>query len=88
MINLLDLSRLMNDLVCHDPTWLLIPKNIPSDIPKFEGKTDEDPRNHIKTFHLWFSSNSLNDDSIHSILFQHTFIRVTMKWYIELPRGT
>jgi hypothetical protein len=58
------------------------------DIPKFEGKNGEDPGDHVTTFHLWCSSNSLIDDSIRLRLFQHTLIRLSMKWYIEIPRGT
>jgi hypothetical protein len=54
----------MNDLIHHNPNWPLIPTKIPSYIPKFEGKSGEDPRDHVTMFHLWFSSNSLNDDSI------------------------
>jgi hypothetical protein len=86
-LNLLYLSKLMNDHVSHDPTWPLIPTKLPSNIPKFEGKNGEDPGDLISTFHLWCSSNSLNDDSIHLRLFQRTLIRVASKWYIELPRG-
>jgi hypothetical protein len=78
----------MNDLMRHDPTWPPVPTKIPSDIPKFEGNTGEDPSDHITNFHLWCSSNSLNDDSIHLILFQHTLMGVGMKWYIEIPGGT
>jgi hypothetical protein len=87
MLHLPDLSKLMNDPMSHDPTWPPIPTNLPLDIPKFEGKNGEDPGDQITTFHLWFSSNSLNDDSIRLILFQHTLIKVSMKWYIEIPRG-
>jgi hypothetical protein len=58
-----DLSKLMNDPVRHDPSWPPIPTKLPSDIPKFEGNTGEDPGDHMTTFHLWCSSNSLNDDS-------------------------
>jgi len=60
----------------------------PSDIPKFEGMTGEDPGDHITTFHLWCSSNSLIDDSIRLRLFQCTLIGNATKWYIELLRGT
>ena len=56
-LNLPDLSRLMNDPVSHDPSWLAIPNNLPSDIPKLEGKAGEDPSEHVTTFHLWCSSN-------------------------------
>ena len=87
-LNLPDLSRLKNDPVAHDPTWLVIPSNILSDIPKFKGKVSEDPGEHVMTFHLWFSSNSLNHDSVRLSLFQITLTRLVVKWYIELPGGT
>jgi hypothetical protein len=87
-LNLPDLSKLMNDPVRHDPSWLPIPTKLPSDIPKFEGKTSEDPDDHVTTFHLWCSSNSLNDNSIRLRLFQCTLMGVAAKWYIELPGGT
>jgi hypothetical protein len=86
-LNLPDLSKLMNDSVSHDPTWPPIPTKLPSDILKFEGKNGEDIGDQVTTFHLWCSSNSLNDDSIWLILFQWTFIIFAVKWYIELPRG-
>jgi hypothetical protein len=82
------LSKLMNDLVSHDPIWPPIPTKLLSDIPMFEDKNGEDPADHVTTFHLWCSSNSLNHDSIRLRLFQHTLIGVTSQWYIELPRGT
>ena len=87
MLNLLELSKLMNDLVSHDPTWPPIPTKLPLDILKFEGKNGEDLGDHITTFQLWCSSNSHNDDSIRLILFQRTLIGVTVNWYVELPRG-
>jgi hypothetical protein len=59
----------------------------PSDIPKFEGKPDEDPGDHVTTFHLWFSSNSLRDDSIYLHLFQFTLIGGVVKWYIDHDRS-
>jgi hypothetical protein len=87
ILNLSYLSKLMNDPMCHDPTWPSIPTKLPLDIPKFEGKTSEDTSDHVTTFHLWCASNSLNDDSIRLILFQCTLTGVAMKWYIKLPRG-
>jgi len=78
----------MNDPMHHDMSWSPIPNKIPSDFPKFEGKTGEDPVDHVTTFHLWCSSNSLNDNSICLRLFKHTLMGVVVKWYIELPRGT
>jgi hypothetical protein len=79
-LNLPDLSKLLNDRLSHDPTWPPVPTNLPSDIPKFEGKNAEDPGDHVTTFHLWCSSNSLNDDSILLRLFQRTLIIVVAKW--------
>ena len=61
-----------------------IPVKLPSDIPKLDGKYGDDPKNHVMTFHLWCSSNSLMDDSIRLRLFQRTFTGTTTKWYIEL----
>ena len=86
MLNLPDLSRLINDPVSHDPAWLTVPNKLPLDIPKFEGKAREDLSEHVITFHLWCSSNSLHDDSICLMLFQRTLIGPTVKWYIEIPR--
>jgi hypothetical protein len=77
----------MNDPMSHDPTWPPVPTNIPLDISKFQDKNGEDPRDHVTTFHLWFSSNSLNDDSIQLRIFQRTLIRFIVKWYIKIPRG-
>jgi hypothetical protein len=85
MLNLPDLSKLMNDPISHVPTWPPIPTKLPSNIPKFEGKNGEDHGDHVTTFHLWCSSNSLNDNSIRLRLFQRTLIGVAAKWYIELP---
>jgi hypothetical protein len=86
-LNLPELSKTMNDPLCHDPIFPPIPTNLPSNIPKFEGNSGEDPGDHVTTFHLWCSLNSLNDDSIRLILFQRTLMGVAGKWYIELPRG-
>ena len=54
-LNLHDLSRLTNDPISHDPTWTVVPAKLPSDIPKFEGKTSEGPGENVMTFLLWFS---------------------------------
>ena len=86
-LNLLDLSKLTNDPVAHDPMWPVVPTKLPLDIPKFEGKNGEDPGEHVTTFHLWCSSNSLNHDSVLLHLFQHTLTGPAAKWYIEFPRG-
>ena len=75
----------MNDLVSHNLAWPVVPNKLPSDIPKFEGKASEHPSEHVTTFNLWCSSNSLHDDSIHLRLFQCTLIGLVEKWYIEFP---
>ena len=82
------LSKLMNDPVRHDSSWPPLPTKLPSDIPKFEGKVGEDPGDHITTFHLCCSSNSLNDDTVWLILFQITLTSAIEMWYIELPSAT
>jgi hypothetical protein len=61
-----------------------MPTKFPSDIPKFKGKPSEDPGVHVTNFHLWFSSNSLQDDFVQLCLFQRTLIAGAMKWYIDL----
>jgi hypothetical protein len=86
-LHLSDLTRLLNDPICHDPRWPPMPTKLPSDIPKFEAKPNEDPGDHVTTFHLWCSSNSLKDDSVQLRLFQRTLIGSAVKWYIELDRS-
>ena len=85
MLKFPNLSKLTNDLVCHDLVWTLIPTKIPLDVAKFKGKNGKDPDDHVTTFHLWFSLNSLNHDYVLLQLFQHTLKGSTMKWYIEFP---
>jgi hypothetical protein len=86
-LHLPDLTRLLNDPICHDPRWPPMPTKLPSDIPKFEARPNEDPGDHVTTFHLWCSSNSLKDDSVQLRLFQRTLIGSAAKWYIELDRS-
>jgi hypothetical protein len=86
-LHLPDLTWLLNDPICHDLHWPPMPTKFPSDIPKFEAKPNEDPGDHMTTFHLWCSSNSLKDDSIQLRLFQRTLIGSVVKWYIELDRS-
>ena len=83
-LNLPDLLIFMNDPVSHDPTCPTVPTKLPSNIRKFERKDGEDPGEHVRTFHLWCSSNSLHNDSIHLRLFQCTLTGPAEKWYIEL----
>ena len=86
-LNLPNFLRLTNDPIAHDPAWPAVPTKLPLDIPKFERKPGEDLSEHVTTFHLWCSSNSLHEDLIRLRLFQLTLIGPAMKWYIELPRG-
>ena len=78
----------MNDLIRYSPGWPSVPTKLPSDIPKFEEKNGENLADHITTFHLWCSSNSLIDDSIRLRLFQRTLTGNAAKWYIELTGGS
>jgi hypothetical protein len=64
-----------------------MPTKLPSNIPKFEANLNKDPGNHVTTFHLWCSSNSLKDDSVQLRLFQRTVIGSVVKWYIELDHS-
>jgi hypothetical protein len=57
-------------------------------IPKFEGKPGEDPTNHVMTFHLWFSSNNIMDDSICLRLFQRNLTGSSSKWYVDEKSGS
>jgi hypothetical protein len=79
--------RLLNDPICHDLHWPPMPMKLPSNIPKFEAKPNEDLGDHVTNFHLWCSSNSFKDDSVQLRLFQRTLIRSVVKWYIELDRS-
>ena len=82
-----DLTRLLNDPIYHYPHWPPMPAKFPSDIPKFKAKPNEDPGDHVTTFHLWCSSNSLRDNSVQFPLFQCTLIGSAAKWYIELDHS-
>jgi hypothetical protein len=82
-LNILDLNKLTNDPILHDPTWPTMPTKLPSDIPKFEGQLREDPTNHVMTFHLWCSSNNIMDDSVRLRLFQRTLTVPSAKWYVD-----
>jgi len=86
-LHLPELTRLLNDPICHNPHWPSMSTNFPLDIPKFEVKPNEDPSDHVATFHLWCSSNSLRDDSVQLHLFQCTLIGSVAKWYIEIDHS-
>lgn len=63
-LNFLDLTHLSNDPIYHKPRWPVILIKFPFNMPKFYKKLGEYPLTHVMTYHLWFSSNSLNGDSI------------------------
>lgn len=84
-LELPNLNWLTNDPILYAPWWLIILNKLPSNILKLNGNPREDPSNHVMTFHLWCSSNSLNDDSVRLRLFQRMLTHSTAKWYIELP---
>ena len=54
---MLDLSRLINDPIHHDPSWPTIPVKFPADIPKFNGKPGEYPKNHV--MHIIYGSHPI-----------------------------
>ena len=87
-LELPDLSKLTNDPIRHHFTWPPVLVNIPTDIPKFDGKTGADLTNHITTYHLWCVSNSFLDDSIKLQLFPRTLTGNATKWFIELPSAS
>ncbi len=69
-LELPDLNRITNNPIAYAPWWPATPHKLPPGIPKFNGNVGEDPSNHVMTFHLWCSSNTLNDDSIKLHLFE------------------
>ena len=62
---------------------LLCQPSSSSDIPKFEGLAGEDPTNHVQSFHMWCSPNSITNDSIRIRLFQRTLTGEASKWYVD-----
>lgn len=82
-LNLSDLSKLTNGPIANGQNSPAISAKLPSHIPKFEGKQDEDPGNHVMTFHLWCSSNSVIENNIRLWLFQRTLTRPATKWYVD-----
>jgi hypothetical protein len=63
-LDLSDLSRILNGTILHSPYWPVIPAKLSSVIIKFDDRAGEDPNNHVMTFYLWCSSNSLMEYSI------------------------
>ena len=87
-LSLPDFNQLINDPIHHDVGWPAMPTKLPSDIPKFEGLAGEYPSKHVRSFHMWCSSNSITDDSIRLQLFQRTLTGVTSKWYVDQPTSS
>ena len=79
-----NLSKLINDPIMHDHFWSSIPAKLSSDIPKFDGKQEEDPKNHVMAFHILYSPKYLMYDSICLRICKQTLIDASSKWYIEL----
>ena len=63
-LSLPDFDKLINDPIHHNVGWPTILNKLPSNIPKFEGLVGDDPTNHVRSFHMWCSSNSITDDSV------------------------
>lgn len=82
-LSLPDFNELINDPIHHDASWPAMPTQLCSDIPKFEGIGGEDPTNHVRSFHMWFSSNSIIDDSVCIRLSQCMLIGEAYKWYVD-----
>ena len=77
-----DLSHLTNDPIQHEPQLPQIPVKFPFNIPNFDGKSGEDPKNCVMTYHfLLFLQRSHG----HFYPFE-TFTKFSTKWYIELPQ--
>lgn len=83
--SLLNSNKIINDPLLHDHNLPPMPTKLPSNIPKFEGNPREYPTNHVPSFHMWFSSNSISKESIHLHLFQRTLTRSTTKGYVNQP---
>jgi len=66
----------------------MMPTKLPLEILKFEGNPGDNPTNHVFSFHMWCSSNSITNGSIYFRLLQCTLIRAVMKWYVDQPRET
>jgi hypothetical protein len=49
-LDLPDPSRILNDLTCHSPQWPTIPAKLPSNIPKFNGKSGKGPEQSCNDF--------------------------------------
>lgn len=77
-LEFLVLTRLTNDFISHSRWWLITPTKFPSDIPKFKGNPGECPSTHLMMYHLWFSSNSFNNDSI-QLRFSNILLQVPQR---------
>jgi hypothetical protein len=87
-LNIHNLMKLTNNPILHNLVWPPMLTNIPLNILNFEGKLSKDPTNHIMTFDLWCSSNSIAYDSIYLRLFQITLTKPFIKWYINEVLGS
>ena len=84
-LELPNLRRLTNKPIQDNLAWTVVLVKIPTDKPKFDGKSKEDSTTHITIFHIWCVSNLLLDDRICLCLFPHTLTGNASKWFIEFP---
>ena len=84
-LNVLYMTKITNNPIFHDSIQPTMPTNIPSKVPKFDGKASEDLCNHIIYFHMQCSYNNITDDYTQSCLFKCTLTRVANKWHIDKP---
>lgn len=69
-LRLPNLSQLINDPLLYDCSSHAMPTKIPFDTPKFEHNPGEQPTNHVCSFYMWCSFNSITEVSIHLDLLQ------------------
>lgn len=75
----------MNDPISYNATWIGLYTKIPSYIPKHEGRDGDNPINYdARTFHSWFSSNSIIDIIMKRKILLCALTGVAMLWYIDL----
>jgi len=84
-LNIPYFNQIINNPLLHSPSFQVRPTKIPFDIPKFEGNIREDPTNHVHSFHMCCSSNSITDESIHFCSFQFILTGVEAKCYVDQP---
>ena len=87
-LNLLDLSKLINNPITQYVACPAMLTKLPSYIPKFEGSVGEDTTNGFMAFHICCSLKNITKDSNHLWLFQRTLMGPATKWYMNDPIRT